>query len=280
MRIHLFSLRASSTLACGLLSLGGGLCALPAPAVAASYYVQQNLVTNFPNKYTTNPVDGRGTVGDGAVVNAWGLAVPPANAGGAWWIANNGTGTVSIYSGDTTASPLGQGPLKIVPVAPPADDPNATATPTGQAWNSSADFPCTGTSSTGAGLSGPSRFLVSTEDGNLQCWTATTSGFLKSFSIAVTGDAGSIYKGLAVTTQVTARVSPRLTRSPISARREVKMARGTSAKGMPKLSTIWENTSAWVALSPRPSTTSDGIMVSARRRNSGIRQPMKPAITT
>ena len=41
-----------------------------------------------------------------------------------------------------------------------------------------------------------------TEDGNLQCWAQTGASQaqrMRSFTIAVNGDAGSVYKGLAIT---------------------------------------------------------------------------------
>src|SRR3954465_12650378 len=34
---------------------------------------------------------------DGHLVNAWGLAAGPPTA---WWVANNGTGTSTLYDGD------------------------------------------------------------------------------------------------------------------------------------------------------------------------------------
>ena len=52
------------------------------------------------------------------------------------------------------------------------------------------------------------------------------------------------------------------------------------AKGMPKESTIWEKTIAWVVLSATPRIMSEGSMVIARRIKIGMRQPRKPAMTT
>ncbi|MGH2671201.1 MAG: TIGR03118 family protein, partial [bacterium] len=83
-----------------------------------------------------------------------------------------------------------------------ACDARSTATPTGQVFSGSGEFPCSGTSFTGAPIAAPSRFLVVTEDGNLQCWAETGSSQperMRSFTIAVNGESGSVYKGLAVT---------------------------------------------------------------------------------
>ena len=197
--------RVSLLLCGGLLT---GVMGVPTPAAAASsYYAQQNLVTNFQNKYSTSPVNGRATTTNPSVLNAWGLALRPAGAGGHWWIANNGSGTASTYIGDTDSAPLSQDDLKEVAVAPPPGSPAGTlAFPTGMTFNGSAQFPCSGVSFTGAPVSGGSKFLTVTEDGNLQCWTesgSTLATRMRSFSIVLSGPAGSSYKGVAVTAETT-----------------------------------------------------------------------------
>ena len=60
----------------------------------------------------------------------------------------------------------------------------------------------------------------------------------------------------------------------------VKRTSGTSAKGIPKESTTWLKTSAWVGLTCRASSARAGSMVTARRAISGTRRFTKPAITT
>ncbi len=55
---------------------------------------------------------------------------------------------------------------------------------------------------TGAPIAAPSRFLVVTEDGNLRCWAETglrQAERMRSFTLAVNGESGSVYKGLAIT---------------------------------------------------------------------------------
>ena len=175
----------------------------PKTAVAAEgYYLQRNLITNFRDKYRTRLESGRKTLRNDLVLNAWGLALRPAGAGGHWWIANTDSGTVVTYVGDTDTMPLFQDALKTVLVEPAPATPELSPTPTGQVFSGSDEFPCSGTSFTGLPIAAPSRFLVVTEDGNLQCWAETGSPRaerMRSFTLAVNGESGSVYKGLAIT---------------------------------------------------------------------------------
>ncbi|MDQ3774085.1 MAG: TIGR03118 family protein [Pseudomonadota bacterium] len=169
---------------------------------AQGYYLQRNLITNFRDKYRTRLEPGRKTLRNDLVLNAWGLALRPAGAGWHWWIANTDSGTVVTYVGDTDTTPLFQDALKTVRVEPAPATPDQSSTPTGQVFSGSGEFPCAGASFTGAPIAAPSRFLVVTEDGNLQCWAETGSSQaqrMRSFTIAVNGEDGSVYKGLAIT---------------------------------------------------------------------------------
>jgi hypothetical protein len=85
---------------------------------AQGYYLQRNLITNFRDKYRTRLEPGRKTLRNDLVLNAWGLALRPAGAGGHWWIANTDSGTVVTYVGDTDTTPLFQDALKTVRVEP------------------------------------------------------------------------------------------------------------------------------------------------------------------
>ncbi|HJU04232.1 MAG TPA: TIGR03118 family protein, partial [Nitrospiraceae bacterium] len=158
-------------------------------------YVQTNLVANNPD---FNP-----QIVDPLVVNAWGIALRPAGAGGHWWINNTDTGTVTEYVGDVPGTPLFQDDLKVVTVAPPPGSPSGTAsTPTGIVFSGHAsDFTVSG-----EGITGPSRFMFSTEDGTVSGWTerAANGGFERQTISVITVDnsvQGAIYKGLAVTTE-------------------------------------------------------------------------------
>src|SRR3954451_16057759 len=85
---------------------------------------------------------------------------------------------------------------------------------------------------------------------------------------------------IAATIEAITVVCMRLTSAPMRSARRVSRIIGTSANGMPKLSTTCESTSVSVVLTPLASTISAGVMVIARRRKSGMRKLMKPCITT
>ncbi len=167
------------------------------------FYMQRNLVTNNVDKHKTERLWNSTTLADTNMLNAWGLALRPAGAGGHWWISNTDSGTVSLYVGDTIDTPLFQNETALIAVESAANTPDDPATPTGQIFNGSSEFPCQGLSIDGDDLiSAPGKFMVVTEDGNVQCWGetgSTNAERMKSFTIAATGDQGSVYKGLAVT---------------------------------------------------------------------------------
>lgn len=167
------------------------------------YYLQRNLVTNNLDKHKTERRWSRSTLKDTNMLNAWGLALRPAGAGGHWWIANTDSGTVSLYVGDTIDTPLFQNETALIAVESAPSTPDDPATPTGQIFNGSTEFPCQGLTIDGNNpISAPGKFMVVTEDGNVQCWGetgSTNAERMKSFTIAATGDEGSVYKGLAVT---------------------------------------------------------------------------------
>src|SRR5262249_59131411 len=96
-------------------------------------------------------------VSDGAVpaahidpnlVNAWGVAVPPA---GPFWVSDNGTGVSTLYDATGNSIPL------VVTIPPPAGM-TGPATPTGAGLHSTTDFSVTG---------GPSHFIFVTADGTV-----------------------------------------------------------------------------------------------------------------
>jgi uncharacterized protein (TIGR03118 family) len=130
--------------------------------VSAQHYLQTNLVSDIP---------GRAAVTDPDLVNPWGLA---ASSTSPWWVANNGTGTSTLYNG------LGQKvPLTVtIPTAIGGTPPSA---PTGVVFNGNvADFD-------GA------RFIFVTEDGTISAWNGGTTAVLK-----YTNPTTAIYKGATI----------------------------------------------------------------------------------
>jgi uncharacterized protein (TIGR03118 family) len=116
---------------------------------------------------------------DKHLVNGWGLA---ATATSFWWVANNGTGTSSLYDGTGKANPA----LPFIDV-PGAGD--AQGTPTGIVSYAGSNFKVT--TPTGAATA---RFLFAAEDGTISGWAP---GNKKSFKAIDNSASGAVYKGLA-----------------------------------------------------------------------------------
>lgn len=135
------------------------------PAVAQEY-LQHNMVSDG-----AVPAD----LVDPALVNAWGLV---SSATSPWWVANNGTGTSTLYNGNTGAK-LG------LTVSVPGD-------PTGAVFNAGTGFVIK------VGMAeGPARFMFASEDGTISGWNSAVTG--ASAVVAVNRSAGgSVYKGLAI----------------------------------------------------------------------------------
>jgi len=107
---------------------------------------------------------------DPNLINPWGIAFNP---NGPVWIANNGTGTSTLYDGTGA-------PLSLVVTIPPVP-PDTHGNPTGIVFNSNKnDF-------NGA------SFIFATESGALAAWAPPSTD-----AVTVSTTAGAIYKGLAL----------------------------------------------------------------------------------
>jgi len=142
-------------------------------AVGHETYTVTNLVSDgtIPAAHT-----------DANLVNAWGLT---ATASSPWWVANNATGTSTLYNGDGVAQ-FGTTPL-VVSV------PNS---PTGAVANTTSDFVVSS-----GGASGRAVFIFATEDGTIRGWNPGVPPPTLSTETEVAVDnstAGSVYKGLAI----------------------------------------------------------------------------------
>jgi uncharacterized protein (TIGR03118 family) len=169
------SLRLSSALmgAClGLLTLSG---------TAVADDAMQN---RSPGAYSM-----RSLVSDGAVVssftdpnmkNGWGIAFNP-NA--FVWVANNGTGTSTLYDGSGK-------PQSLVVTIPGAG--GSSGTPTGIVFNGSNDFVVTKN-----GLHGAAKFIFAGEDGTVSGWAPNVDVTNAVLAVDNSG-AKSVYKALAL----------------------------------------------------------------------------------
>jgi aldose sugar dehydrogenase len=148
--------------------------ALEGRLLLASSFTQTNLVSN---------ITGFAKTTDPSLVNPWGLAL---GLGSGFWVANNGTGTATVYDGN--GKPLPAAAPLVVSIPAPG---GGTSAPTGEVSNATSGF----TVSSG-GKTGASNFLFATEDGTIAGWSGAVD--LTHAFIAVDNSAtGAVYKGLA-----------------------------------------------------------------------------------
>jgi uncharacterized protein (TIGR03118 family) len=134
---------------------------------AQNAFVQTNLVSDLA---------GVALHTDANLVNPWGIS---ASSTSPLWIANNGSGTSTLYNGAGTAIAL------VVTIPPPAGGTPPSA-PTGTVFNGTGQF--------AAAPGKPGLFLFSTEDGTIAAWNPGTGAVLKVDKSA----SGAVYKGLAL----------------------------------------------------------------------------------
>jgi uncharacterized protein (TIGR03118 family) len=156
---------------------GLGVLALAATVSACAVgtdsgtYRQRNLVSDTPSIPAANT--------DANLVNAWGVAFNPF---GVVWVANNGTGTSTLYDGNGV-------PQTLVVTIPPAT-PGATGNPTGIVFYGGQAFRVTG-----GGVTAPARFIFASEDGSITAWAPQVN---PTNALRVAGNSAAIYKGLAI----------------------------------------------------------------------------------
>ncbi len=154
------------------------LALLLSSAALGQQYKQTNLVAD---------TSGVAAKTDSALVNPWGLA---RSSGGAWWVADAGTGLSTLYNGAGAK----QGLVVTIPKADPKNSAIPHGLPAGVIFNGSpTDF-----------LLAPGKqavFIFSTLDGGIAAWNpgfAISPGAAAPSTNAVTvaHSAGSAYTGL------------------------------------------------------------------------------------
>jgi uncharacterized protein (TIGR03118 family) len=146
-------------------------------ATHGQHYTQVNLVSDTA---------GAAAIQDPSLVNPWGLSRSSTSP---WWVANNGTGTSTLYTGTGQIIPInGNG---IVTIPPPKNAPAGTvATPTGTVFNGSSDFVLP------APNGKPAVFLFATEDGTISGWNGGPAAVLAVDNNDNGSPNGAVYKGL------------------------------------------------------------------------------------
>jgi len=131
-----------------------------------AHIVQHNLVSDVP---------GLADHTDPNLVNSWGITRGPSTP---WWVADNGTGVSTLYTGAGEPIPL------VVVIPTPSG--TGTSTPTGTVFNGTSDFMVSGK---------PSFFLFVTEGGTLAAWAPMVS-FTQATIKVDNSSSGAVYKGM------------------------------------------------------------------------------------
>jgi uncharacterized protein (TIGR03118 family) len=152
------------------------ITSLAASGIAwAQKYVQTNLVSDIP---------GRAATTDANLVNSWGIDFSSTSP---VWIADNGTGLATIYTGSGAIVPL------VVTIPPPSGATGQSA-PTGLVFNGTGAFAVRAHD-----LSGSAFFIFDTEDGTISGWNPMVD--LNNAVLAVdNSESAAVYKGLAIGT--------------------------------------------------------------------------------
>jgi uncharacterized protein (TIGR03118 family) len=153
----------------------GALAAAPVNAAPpTNRYDEVDLVSDVP---------GRAQLTDPLVVNPWGLALSPTSP---LWVANNGTGTATLYRGASGPTPITKVALEVAV---------SGGAPTGQVFNGTTSFVVSG--SVG---SGPARFLFVSEGGDVTGWTPAAE---PTTAVVAAHTPDAVYKGLALVQRAT-----------------------------------------------------------------------------
>lgn len=145
------------------------------PSLAfAQHYQQTNLVSNIP---------GMAPVLDANLQNPWGLT---RSSGSPFWVADNNSGTSTLYTGAGTIIPInGDG---FVTVPPPRFSPGAQSAPTGIVFNGNdAAFHLPNGNA--------AFFIFVTEDGTISGWGGGQNATLVVDNSDNGGSDGAVYKG-------------------------------------------------------------------------------------
>ena len=186
------------------------LAASASSILAQNSYLQTDLVCD-PTYYQLEgftPQNQPNLIQDPLMIDAWGIAIRPAGAGGHFWLENAMTGYSVTYQGDVGGTPLHQDGLTNVPLTTPKFTDHGYAFVTGVAYNSASDlagqpaeFPVgpqdavdddTGGNDLG-NVTGTSKFVFCTEDGCINAWLSNTATAMTSAPVVVDYSKTSAY---------------------------------------------------------------------------------------
>jgi uncharacterized protein (TIGR03118 family) len=140
-------------------------------------YSQTNLVSDIPGVALRN---------DANLVNPWGIVASPNNT---IWIANNGTGTSTLYNTSGVKIPQGN---PLVVTIPASGTSSEGGNPTGIVFNGAGGFVVAEN-----GVSGSSFFIFVSEDGVISGWNPQVD-LTHAITAVDHGQREAIYKGAAL----------------------------------------------------------------------------------
>jgi uncharacterized protein (TIGR03118 family) len=177
---------ASGTVTYTLMCTGSGAYG---GSTTGSATLTVNAPTSFSSTALVGDTAGAALVQDTNLVNPWGIAFSPTSFA---WVANNGSGTSTLYDGNGVPQPFATPLIVSLPAA------GATSfDPSGIVFNGTGGFPVTNGTTTSTAL-----FIFSGEGGMIGGWAPSVDS---THVIAMYTDAGgAVYKGLALAKNGTA----------------------------------------------------------------------------
>jgi uncharacterized protein (TIGR03118 family) len=133
----------------------------------------------FKQRNLVSDIAGVARITDRNLVNPWGLAAGPSTP---LWVADNGTGVSTIYSGAIHGS---------IPVIQPLVVTIPGGAPTGAVFNPTDRFVVQA-----GGASGPARFIFASEVGQITAWSPDVPPATQAQPEVTTP--GAVYKGIAL----------------------------------------------------------------------------------
>ena len=143
-------------------------CVLLGTRAEAQHYSQTNLISDEM---------GLAANQDSNLVNPWGLSRSSTSP---WWVANNGTGTATLYNGNTGL------PASLIVTVPTASG-SGSGVPTGTVFNGTPAFELAPTMT--------ARFLFATEDGTISGWNPSVD---PTNAVIKVKTKNAVYKGFAI----------------------------------------------------------------------------------
>ncbi len=132
----------------------------------------------------TSDIPGVAVTADSRFVNAWGLTAGPM---GPWWVADNGSGVSTLYTGEGFPMPAFNPRAVHIP---PGGVAMGMSRPTGIVYNGSADF--------AIAPDKPAECIFVTEDGTISGWNPEVVGYNHNAVLMVDNSSDAVYTGATI----------------------------------------------------------------------------------